>query len=95
MRVRYFADTDTLAIDLDEKPSAETLDFSEYVQLDLDEAGNLSGVTIEHASRHVRLERLNTNLVPIVDQEPEHHQSPLWVEAVRTYRSGRRVEVGE
>ena len=49
MKVKYFADTDTLHIELRPGPVAETKDLDENTQLDLDRDGNVCAVTIEHA----------------------------------------------
>ena len=54
MRIKYFQDTDTLYIEF--KPSAasapvvETRDLDENTQLDLDADGNITSMTVEHAS---------------------------------------------
>lgn len=51
MKVRYFADTDTMLIQLSGTPVAETRDLDEDTLLDLDVHGNICAITIEHASR--------------------------------------------
>jgi uncharacterized protein YuzE len=50
MKVRYFADTDTLLIEFCNVPVAETRDFDENTLFDLDAEGNILSITIEHAS---------------------------------------------
>ena len=50
MRIRYFEDTDTLLIEFKEAPVAETRDLDENTVLDLDSAGNVCAITVEHAS---------------------------------------------
>jgi uncharacterized protein YuzE len=50
MKVRYFADTDTLLIEFRDVPVAETRDLDENTILDLDAQGNIQSITIEHAS---------------------------------------------
>jgi uncharacterized protein YuzE len=50
MKVRYFAGTDTLLIELRDAPVAETRDLDENTLLDVDEQGNICSITIEHAS---------------------------------------------
>ena len=42
MKVKYFADTDTLLIELRADPIVETRDLDENTLLDLDRAGNIS-----------------------------------------------------
>ena len=50
MKIRYFADTDSLLIELRDVPVAETRDLDENTLLDLDAGGNIRSITIEHAS---------------------------------------------
>ena len=52
MKVRYFADTDTLLIELRNVPVVETRDLDENTILDLDGSGQVCAITVEHASRH-------------------------------------------
>ena len=51
MKVRYFADTDTLLIEFRDVPVTETRDLDENTILDLDAQGNIRSITIEHASK--------------------------------------------
>ena len=51
MKVRYFADTDTLLIEFRNAPVSETRDLDENTILDLDAQGNICAITIEHASK--------------------------------------------
>jgi uncharacterized protein YuzE len=50
MKIRYFADTDTLHIEFRETAIAETRDLDDDTVLDLDDRGNLCSITLEHAS---------------------------------------------
>lgn len=50
MRVRYFADTDTLLIEFSDAAVAETRDLDENTMLDVDDSGNIRSITVEHAS---------------------------------------------
>ena len=50
MRIRYFADTDTLSIEFRQREVVETRDLDENTILDLDADGEISRITIEHAS---------------------------------------------
>ena len=50
MKVRYFADTDTLLIEFLDAPVVETRDLDENTVLDLDADGNICAITVEHAS---------------------------------------------
>ena len=55
MKIRYFHDTDTLYIEFRETEVSETRDLDENTQIDLDERGNLCGLTLEHASERADL----------------------------------------
>lgn len=50
MKVRYFADTDTLFIEFRNVAAAETRDLDENTVLDVDAEGNVCAITMEHAS---------------------------------------------
>lgn len=64
MKLNYHADTDSLYIDLSERPSAESREVSEGVVLDHDAEGNLVGIDIDNAGRKVALQRLVLNRLP-------------------------------
>lgn len=49
MKIRYFQETDTLYIEFRAVEVAETKDLDENTLLDLDQDGNICGLTIEHA----------------------------------------------
>jgi uncharacterized protein YuzE len=49
MKIMYFADTDTLYIELRESKIAETRDLDENTLVEFDDQGNLCAITIEHA----------------------------------------------
>jgi uncharacterized protein YuzE len=50
MKIRYFVETDTLLIELRDAPVSETRDLDDDTLLDLDAAGAVCAITIEHAS---------------------------------------------
>lgn len=64
MKLNYYADTDSLYIDLSERPSAESREISEGVILDYDSAGNLVGIDIDNASAKVQMNTLTLNKLP-------------------------------
>jgi uncharacterized protein YuzE len=64
VKLNYYADTDSLYIELSEQPSAETREISEGVNLDYDARGNLVGIDIDNASKKVRLEQLVLSKLP-------------------------------
>lgn len=53
MKLNYFADTDSLYIELAAQPSTESKEVSEGVVIDYDERGNLVGIDIDNASTKV------------------------------------------
>ena len=55
MKLNYYSETDSLYIDLSEKPSAESREISAGVVLDYDAEGNLVGIDIDNASKKVQL----------------------------------------
>jgi len=64
MKLNYYPDTDSLYIDLSERPSVESREISEGVVLDYDAQGNLVGIDIDNASRKVDLKQLTLNKLP-------------------------------
>ncbi len=65
MKLHYYADTDSLYIDLSEKTSVESREVSPGVVLDFDDAGHLCGIDVDHASKNLDLSRLETVSLPI------------------------------
>lgn len=64
MKLKYHPDTDSLYIDLSERPSAESREISEGVVLDYDTDGKLVGIDIDNASNKVDLKRLILSKLP-------------------------------
>lgn len=64
MKLNYYPETDSLYIDLSEKPSVESKEISEGVVLDYDDEGNLVGIDIDNASKKVQLKELTLSRVP-------------------------------
>lgn len=61
MKIKYFADSDTLYIIFSQKTPAETQDLDENTLLDLDEDSQLCSMTIEHAKEREVFQRLIIN----------------------------------
>ena len=55
MKIKYFQDTDTLYIEFRTGAVVETKDLDENTQIDLDRAGNMCAITIEHAKERADL----------------------------------------
>ena len=68
MKLNYYADTDSLYIDLSERPSVESREVTEGVVLDYDAEGHLVGIDIDNASRKVDLKKLTLNKLPAIIQ---------------------------
>lgn len=49
MNIKYFQDTDTLYIEFRKDAVTETRDLDEDTLLDLNAAGNIVAITVEHA----------------------------------------------
>jgi uncharacterized protein YuzE len=64
MKIHYFADTDTLFIELSDRPSVRTEEINDLVTIDFDIEETLVGITIESARNQVDLNSINilTNL---------------------------------
>ena len=70
MKFKYYAETDSLYIDLAERPSADSREAAPGVVLDFDAEGRLVGIDIDHASRVANLSRLEAESVPLSDAPP-------------------------
>lgn len=64
MKLNYYPETDSLYIDLAERPSVESREISEGVVLDYDAEGKLVGIDIDHASSKVDLKKLTLSKIP-------------------------------
>ncbi len=64
MKLNYYADTDSLYIDLSDKVSTDTKEIAAGINLDFDEAGEIVGIDIDNASKKINLEELTINQVP-------------------------------
>lgn len=64
MKLNYHPETDSLYIDLSERPSVESREVSEGVVLDYDAKGNLVGIDIDNASSKVELKELLLSKLP-------------------------------
>ena len=65
MKLNYYPETDSLYIDMSERPSADSKVISDGVVLDYDKNGDLVGIDLDNASRIVNLKELVLNKLPI------------------------------
>ena len=64
MKLHYYPETDSLYIELNAAPSAETREISDGVNIDLDADGRPVGIDIDHASTKLDLTTLETSALP-------------------------------
>lgn len=58
MKVKYFADTDTLYIEFRDSEIVESRDLDENTVLDTDAQGDICAITFEHASKRTDINSL-------------------------------------
>jgi uncharacterized protein YuzE len=64
MKLYYYTETDSLYIDLADRPGTSSREVAPGVVLDLDEHGALVGIDIDHASRGLDLPALGARSIP-------------------------------
>jgi uncharacterized protein YuzE len=65
MRLHYYPETDSLYIDLNERPSSESVEVASGVVVDFDAEGNIVGIDIDHASEKLDLRTVETEALPV------------------------------
>ena len=65
MKLQYDRETDSLYIDLNARPSVDSLEVQEGVVLDFDAEGQIVGIDIQHASEILDLATLETESLPV------------------------------
>lgn len=58
MKVKYFAETDTLYIEFRDSDIAQTKELDENTLLDVDAEGSVCAITFEHASERTDVHNL-------------------------------------
>ncbi len=69
MKLHYYQETDSLYIELQSRPGVETLEIAPNLVVDLDADGNVVGLDIDHASKHIDLSTLETIDLPLGEQK--------------------------
>lgn len=64
MKLDYYLETDSLYIELRAAPCAKTREVADGVNIDLDAAGNIVGIDIDHALTKLDLATLETAELP-------------------------------
>ena len=65
MKLYYYPETDSLYVEFQSRPAADTHEIAEDVRLDLEEQGRPVGLDIGHASAILNLEGLETAGLPV------------------------------
>jgi uncharacterized protein YuzE len=65
MKLNYYADTDSLYIDLSSKTSVTSEEISEGIVLDFDKDGNIVGLDIDQASLKFDMNELVLSKLPV------------------------------
>jgi uncharacterized protein YuzE len=65
MKFHYYAETDSLYIELSDKAGADSREVAPGVVADFDADGQIVGFDIDHASQVVDLSRLEAEALPI------------------------------
>ncbi len=82
MKLNYRADTDSLYIDLSERPSVRSQEVAEGIALGFDDEGHVAGIDIVRASQTVKMDRVDMASVPTKDNVVDD-DDPTWQERVR------------
>ncbi len=64
MKLSYYPDTDSLYIDLNTRPSADSQEIADGLVVDFDAASNVVGIDIQDASRNLDLQTIETEALP-------------------------------
>jgi uncharacterized protein YuzE len=64
MKLNYYAETDSLYINLIDQPGVESREVSERIVLDYDATGRLVGIDIDNAKNKVNLSKLTLSKLP-------------------------------
>jgi uncharacterized protein YuzE len=65
MKLHYYQDTDSLYIDLSAAMSADSQEIADGLVVDYDEAGQVVGIDIQHASQRMDLTKVETEHLPL------------------------------
>jgi len=68
MKINYYAETDSLYIDLSSSPSVNSIEISDGIVVDYDANGKVTGIDIDHARENLDLAELTTSHFPITKQ---------------------------
>ena len=65
MKIKYFPDTDTLLVNFSDSKIVDTKDLNENVLVELDEAGQIVSMTIEHTKEQTDVREFTYELASV------------------------------
>ena len=65
MKLQYYPETDSLYIDLNSNPSADSREIADGLVIDFDAEGNIVGIDVNHASKKLDLRTLEAVALPL------------------------------
>ena len=69
MKLNYYADTDSLYIELSQRTSSDSREVVDGVVIDLDSNGDIVGIDIDQASQKLDLGSLDAGALPLPSAE--------------------------
>ena len=66
MKLHYDRETDSLYIELMEKPGVDSDEIEDGIVLDFDADHHLVGIDVQHASKNIDLKRLDAGSLPLI-----------------------------
>ena len=67
MKLHYYRETDSLYVEFNARPGAETVEVAEGLNVDIDSKGEVVGLDIDQASRRLDLDTLETEALSVHD----------------------------
>ena len=65
MKIHYYADTDSLYVELKSGPGVETREVADGLNVDVDASGDVVGFDIDHAAKRFDLATLEVDALPV------------------------------
>lgn len=65
MKLYYYADTDSLYVELKDEPGIETREVADGLNVDVDASGEVVGFDIDHAAKRFDLTTLEVDALPV------------------------------
>ncbi len=66
MKLHYYPETNSLYIELNDRPSVDSREIADGLVVDFDEAGSIVGIDVDHASEKLDLTTLETVALPLL-----------------------------